>query len=91
MVLVLKLWHQAKAFTAQFLVAATTHMMVLSMATPHVVGVVGLIRSVNKDLTSDQVRQILRNTAVNAGSTNEYGYGIVDAYAAVQAGWWTNR
>lgn len=56
-----------------------------SMATPHVAGVAGLIRSVNKDLTSDQVRQILRNTAVNAGSANEYGYGIVNAYAAVQA------
>lgn len=56
-----------------------------SMATPHVAGVAGLIRSVNKSLTSDQVRQILRNTAVNAGPANEYGYGIVDAYAAVQA------
>ncbi len=56
-----------------------------SMATPHVVGVAGLIRSVNKDLTSAQVREILKNTAVNAGPANEYGYGIVDAYAAVQA------
>lgn len=56
-----------------------------SMATPHVAGVAGLIRSVNKNLTSDQVRQILRDTAVNAGPANEYGYGLVDAYAAVQA------
>ena len=56
-----------------------------SMATPHVAGVAGLIRSVNKNLTSAEVREILKNTAVNAGSSNEYGYGIVDAYAAVQA------
>lgn len=56
-----------------------------SMATPHVVGVVGLIRSVDKTLSVDRVREILTSTAVNAGSVNEYGYGIVDAYAAVQA------
>lgn len=56
-----------------------------SMATPHVVGVAGLIRSVNKDLTAVQVRSILTSTAVNAGTANEYGFGIVDAYAAVKA------
>lgn len=56
-----------------------------SMATPHVVGVAGLIRSVNKDLTAVQVRNILTSTAVNAGTANEYGFGIVDAYAAVKA------
>ncbi len=56
-----------------------------SMATPHVVGVSGLIRSVNKGLTAVLVRSILTSTAVNAGTANEYGFGIVDAYAAVKA------
>lgn len=56
-----------------------------SMATPHVAGVVGLIRSANKNLTAVEVREILKTTAVNAGPANEYGYGIVDAYAAVKA------
>jgi subtilisin family serine protease len=56
-----------------------------SMATPHVAGVAGLIRSVNKNLTPAEVRNILQTTAVSAGPTNEYGYGIVDAYAAVKA------
>lgn len=54
-----------------------------SMATPHVVGVVGLIRSANPNLNAYQVREILRNTAVSIGNTNEYGYGLVDAEAAV--------
>ncbi|SDY28654.1 Subtilase family protein [Evansella caseinilytica] len=54
-----------------------------SMATPHVAGVAGLIRSVNPNLSAAQVRTILRNTAQYAGSSTQYGYGIVDAYAAV--------
>ena len=55
------------------------------MATPHVAGVAGLIRSANKNLTAVEVREILKSTAVNAGPANEYGYGIVDANAAVLA------
>ncbi|WP_025025887.1 S8 family serine peptidase [Caldalkalibacillus mannanilyticus] len=56
-----------------------------SMATPHVAGVAGLIRSVNPSISVNDARNILRNTAQNAGSFNEYGYGIVDAHAAVLA------
>lgn len=56
-----------------------------SMATPHVAGVAGLIRSANKSLTALEVRNIIKSTAVNAGSANEYGYGIVNAYEAVKA------
>lgn len=56
-----------------------------SMATPHVAGVVGLIRAVNGNLTPLEVRNILQTTAITAGSTNEYGYGIINAYAAVKA------
>ncbi|WP_025025888.1 S8 family serine peptidase [Caldalkalibacillus mannanilyticus] len=56
-----------------------------SMATPHVAGIAGLMRSVNRNISVNDVRTILRNTAHHAGNFNEYGYGIVDAYAAVQA------
>lgn len=56
-----------------------------SMATPHVAGVAGLIRSTNKNLTAEQVKDILKSTAVPAGSTYEYGNGIVNAEAAVIA------
>jgi subtilisin family serine protease/5-hydroxyisourate hydrolase-like protein (transthyretin family) len=55
-----------------------------SMAAPHVAGVAGLMRSVNPDISVSEARTILTDTAQNAGSFYEYGYGIVDAYAAVQ-------
>lgn len=56
-----------------------------SMATPHVAGVAGLIRAANPDISVAQARQILRDTAQAAGSFTQYGYGIVDAHAAVVA------
>ncbi len=56
-----------------------------SMATPHVAGVAGLIRAANPNISVSQARQILRDTAQEAGSFTQYGYGIVDAHAAVLA------
>ncbi|BFH11538.1 S8 family serine peptidase [Paenibacillus melissococcoides] len=56
-----------------------------SMATPHVTGVFGLMRSVNPNLSPAAAGDILRNTAQPAGSTDQYGHGIVDAHAAVLA------
>ncbi|MFD1778409.1 S8 family serine peptidase [Fredinandcohnia salidurans] len=56
-----------------------------SMATPHVAGVAGLIRAANPNISVSQARQILRDTAQEAGSSTQYGYGIVDAHAAVVA------
>lgn len=56
-----------------------------SMATPHIAGILGLMRSVNPNLSPAQARTILKDTAVPAGPANEYGAGIVDAYAAVVA------
>ncbi|MBU5310944.1 S8 family serine peptidase [Tissierella carlieri] len=56
-----------------------------SMASPHVAGVAGLMRSVNRNASVSEIRSVLRNTAQYAGNSTEYGYGIVDAYAAVQA------
>jgi len=57
-----------------------------SMATPHVAGVVALIRQACPDLTVQEVKDILYETAVDlgtAGDDNSYGHGLVNAYAAV--------
>jgi subtilisin family serine protease len=58
-----------------------------SMATPHVAGVVALMKGANKSLTGSQVKDILTKTAVPLGpnTNNELGAGLVDAEAAVKA------
>ncbi len=58
-----------------------------SMATPHVAGVVALMRTANKNLTPAQVKSILKSTATpkQPNTQNEYGSGIVNAQKAVQA------
>lgn len=58
-----------------------------SMATPHVAGVVALIKSANKNLTPAQVRAILKQTALATtypNTNNEYGVGLIQADKAVQ-------
>jgi serine protease len=58
-----------------------------SMATPHVSGVAALIKSIHPDWTPQQIKDALINTAQDLGALdkdNEYGYGLVDAYAALQ-------
>jgi len=65
-----------------------------SSSTPLVAGVVGLMLSANPDLTVGQVRQILRETSDKIdtsggnydsnGHSQWYGYGRVNAHAAVQ-------
>lgn len=58
-----------------------------SMATPHVSGVAALL--ISKGITSpDQVRKVLQDTAQRKGTSwpnPEYGYGIVDASAALNS------
>lgn len=63
-----------------------------SSAAPLVAGVVGLMLSVNPDLTARQVRDILKDTATKIGAgydesghSPEYGFGQVNALAAVLA------
>lgn len=68
-----------------------------SAATPHVAGVAALILSINPALTQDEVCDIIESTCKKTGSysytttsgrtngtwNNEMGYGLVNAYAAV--------
>jgi subtilisin family serine protease len=66
-----------------------------SMATPHVAGVAALVWSANPKLTNAQVRHILETTAKDlvdtegapgstAGKDPVFGYGLVQAKAAVE-------
>ncbi len=57
-----------------------------SMAGPHVAGTVALLRQANPNLSVDDIKQILMDTARDegdAGEDNTYGWGFIDAYAAV--------
>lgn len=56
-----------------------------SMATPHVSGVVALMKAANKNLTPSQVKRILQKTATPLGpnENNEMGAGLVNAEKAV--------
>ncbi len=56
-----------------------------SMATPHVTGVVALMKAARKDLSPAQVLSILKETATVTGPNdkNQYGSGLVDAQKAV--------
>lgn len=72
-----------------------------SMAAPHATGIVALILSVNPNLTYEEVNDIVESTAQKVNDTTynysidpnrpngtwneQMGYGLVDAYAAVQA------
>lgn len=65
-----------------------------SAATPLVAGIIGLMLSVRPELTHQQVRDILRSTAVrigdpttynSSGHSPQYGFGRVDARRAVDA------
>jgi serine protease len=57
-----------------------------SMAAPHVSGVAALLIAHGIATTPDEVREALQSTAEDkgiAGWDSEYGWGIVDAYAAL--------
>ena len=61
-----------------------------SMAAPHVAGVAALIKSAKQNLDDREIQKILEETATprtdsyyKTTPNNGYGYGIVNAYAAV--------
>jgi serine protease len=55
-----------------------------SMATPHITGVIALLVSLGVK-QPDEIRSVLRRSATNLGSEEEYGAGLVDAAAAMKA------
>lgn len=57
-----------------------------SMSSPHVAGVAALVKSLHPEYGPDEIRQALQETAEDLGETGwdeTYGYGLVDANAAV--------
>ena len=59
-----------------------------SMATPHVVGAVALLRSFAPSATVSQIRDALRSTALDRGASGfdpVYGYGLIQVDAALDA------
>lgn len=59
-----------------------------SMSAPLVTGLVALMKSVRPDLTPDEVEGLLKATARDLGSRGadpQYGAGLIDAFAAVNA------
>lgn len=58
-----------------------------SMATPHVAGVVALMKALDTDMTPDDLDAYLENLAIvsdigPSGRDDLYGYGLIDAYKA---------
>lgn len=71
-------------------IASYGYMSGTSMATPHVSGVLALMKAVNPQLTPDDVDALLvggslTDDAGTTGKDNSFGYGIIDAYQAVYA------
>lgn len=61
-----------------------------SMATPHVAGVSALLIAHGNATTPDEIRSALQETAEDLGAPGRddiYGYGLIDAYAALN---WTS-
>jgi bacillopeptidase F len=57
-----------------------------SMASPHVNGVVALMREANPNLGVEEIKEIIFQTAYDLGDPgedNDYGWGMIDAYEAV--------
>lgn len=61
-----------------------------SMASPHVAGVIALMKAVNPDLTPEAFDTLLADGALTQdigapGRDNDFGYGLIDAFKAVTA------
>ncbi|PQQ67402.1 S8 family serine peptidase [Acetivibrio saccincola] len=61
------------------------HFSGTSSSAPQVSAVAGLIRSLDKDISPEDVRRILTETARDLGNKNYFGHGLLDAHAALLA------
>lgn len=59
------------------------HFSGTSSAAPQVSAVAGLLRSLDKDISPDDVRKILTETSQNIGDKYHTGHGLLDAHAAL--------
>jgi subtilisin family serine protease len=67
--------------------ATYTQLQGTSMASPHIAGVVALMRSADPAISASEIRKVLIETAVDlgpAGFDEDYGHGMVDAFAALE-------
>ncbi|RNA70179.1 S8 family peptidase [Alteribacter keqinensis] len=55
-----------------------------SMASPHVAGVAAQVWQAKPGLTNVELRNLLNDTAVNLGGSNQYGHGLVQSLDAIQ-------
>ncbi len=58
-----------------------------SQAAPHVAGLAALVKAANPDYTPDQIANAVQSTAVDLGASGwdaQYGYGRIDAAAALE-------
>lgn len=64
-----------------------------SFAAPLVSGTIGLMKSLNKDLSTDKIREILHNTSTDLGEVGKdpiFGYGLLNACKALEEVPYTN-
>ncbi|WP_027965007.1 S8 family peptidase [Halalkalibacillus halophilus] len=54
-----------------------------SMASPHVAGVAASVWAEKSDLSNDELRQLLKDTAVDLGNEDHYGAGLVQVLDAL--------
>jgi serine protease AprX len=64
-----------------------TSMSGTSMATPHAAGIVALLLEAKPELSPDEIKQVLQDTATNMPGyeTWEVGTGYINAYAAIES------
>lgn len=59
-----------------------------SAATPHVAGLVALLRQKNPNATVDEIKEAILTTAIDYGDPgpdNDFGWGVIDCMAALNA------